>query len=249
MNTSTPAFRLPRLPLLPAVALALVLVGSYALAAIATPKVVSTGTPVSLEAGVARNFGAWREIPSNVAQVGVSTNTTDRNMDQPYDQLLMRTYRHESGRMVHVAVAWGESQRQEVKIHRPELCYPAQGFKVLSLSDTSFPGLRGPYGAVTGKRMLARTGGHHEAVVYWIRIGSVFSDSAWETRGHIVREGLQGRVPDGILVRVSTPTDADPASLESNFQMLEQFATELAQASPSAPVVASTASLRAAASR
>jgi len=56
----------------------------------------------------------------------------------------MRAYQNSQGQIVYLALAWGEQQRQEVKIHRPDLCYVAQGFKVWRLS--------GLQSVATGKR-------------------------------------------------------------------------------------------------
>jgi EpsI family protein len=227
----------------PALTLCASLLGTYALAAAVTPRVAATGVSVELERSVPTSFGNWRQVASPVAQVSVSTTATDPNQDQPYDQLLMRGYRNDAGQTIFLALAWGESQRQEIKIHRPELCYPAQGYRISSLTGTTFAGLSTAEAPVTGKRMVVHYGSATDAVVYWIRIGSVFSDSAWETRGHIVREGLNGRIPDGILVRASMRTDGRPESLERAFKQLEGFVVELTQAAPSAPLVRSTAAL------
>jgi EpsI family protein len=232
-----------RLPWLPAAVLCASLVGTYVLAAAVTPKVFATGIDVQLEQSLPARFGVWQQVANPVAQVSVSTNATDPNMNQPYDQLVMRGYRNDVGQTIFLAVAWGESQRQEIKIHRPELCYPAQGYRVSSLTDTRFEGVGKSDAPVTGKRMTVHYGGTTDAVVYWIRIGSVFSDSAWETRGHIVREGLKGRIPDGILVRASMRTDGKPESLDRAFRQLEGFAVDLARAAPDAPLLRSTAEL------
>ena len=74
-------------------------------------------------------------------------------------------------------------------------------------------------------------GGYTELVSYWIRIGSVYSESAWETRGHILTEGIQGRVPDGVLVRASrvVTDEVDAAAVHSS---LEGFLAELVATAP-----------------
>jgi EpsI family protein len=169
---------------------------------------------------------AWHVVPSTLVPVGVNVST-DTSINQPYNQSELRTYANAAGQRLYVAVAWGRKQRQEVKIHRPELCYPAQGFQVLSLQDLTFP-LRTPQGEpVVGKRMLARDrNGQLEAVSYWIRIGAVYSDSAWRTRWHILNEGLAGRIPDGVLVRVSQRV-ADQSDLAAVYKRQEDFAAQL----------------------
>ncbi len=46
-----------------------------------------------------------------------------------YDDVLMRTYRRADGARVMAAFAYGRSQTQELKIHRPELCYSRAGLR------------------------------------------------------------------------------------------------------------------------
>lgn len=182
-----------------------------------------------LENTLPKVVGEWRLIETATAQVGLSTDTS---MDQPYNQSVMRSYTDNKGHVINLAVAWGEKQRQEIKIHRPELCYPAQGLKVMDLTDITFPIQRAQGASVIGKRMLTRdNSGQYEIVSYWIRIGNVYSDSAWQTRKHIFTEGLAGRIPDGVLVRVSQRA-ADQSQLPAIYERQEEFARQLVAATP-----------------
>src|SRR5690606_35238716 len=81
---------------------------------------------------------------------------------------------------------------------------------------------------VTGFRLVAKqaNGSGYELVSYWIRIGNSYSDSAWKTRLAIMKEGLQGRMTDGVLVRVSQRSNKPPASDEV-FKRQEKFAAQL----------------------
>lgn len=216
--------------LLRSVVIAGALGASAVVAMVATPTVHEIQNAPDLENTVPKQFGAWRELPNPRVQVSLSTGET--SFDQPYDQSVMRTYIDNQGHAIQVALAWGKRQRQEVKIHRPELCYPAQGFAVESLSDVTFP-LNTPEGhPVTGKRMLAKDrNGGLEAVSYWIRVGSIYSDTAWQTRLHILKEGLAGKVTDGVLVRVSQRAEPG-ANLDELYSRQEKFAAELVSASP-----------------
>lgn len=211
---------------------ALVIAALMALSAAAayflTPRLHTVSDVPDLNQTLPQVVGKWHSIPNPFVPVSLSTDTS---MDQPYDQSVMRSYVDGNGHMIQVAVAWGKKQRQEIKIHRPELCYPAQGLRVLNLSNASFP-LTSMHGVpITGKRMVTKSrDGHYELVSYWIRIGDVYSDSPWQTRLHIFREGLAGRIPDGILVRVSqqVPDDVDEQAI---FRRQEAFAAELVRSS------------------
>ncbi|MDI1259299.1 exosortase C-terminal domain/associated protein EpsI [Aquabacterium sp.] len=212
------------------VIVSVILGASAVLAMVATPTVHEIQNASILESSVPRQIGPWRELPNPRVQVSLSTGET--TYDQPYDQSVMRSYVDDTGHMIQVALAWGKRQRQEVKIHRPELCYPAQGFTVESLTDVTFP-LSTPDGhPVTGKRLMAKDrNGNLEAVSYWIRLGGTYSGNAWETRLHILKEGMAGRITDGVLVRVSQRV-VPGTNVDELFQRQEKFAAAMVSASP-----------------
>lgn len=130
-----------------------------------------------------------------------------------------------------LALAWGKHQRQEAKVHRPDLCYVAQGFPVKSLIPKSYSNILSNNGIVSGKHMVVMSQRGGEAVAYWIRIGTLYSENAFETRAHIFKEGLKGRVTDGILVRASQRIRAEADAVNS-FPLLDQFLAQLVAASP-----------------
>lgn len=189
------------------------------------PRLHEAPMPAPLDEQVPRRFGAWVSVPTPYVQTPVAVaRHGEAHAGQPYDDVLMRTYFGKNGAPAMLALAYARAQRQEVKVHRPELCYVAQGYQVMWLRPSMIAG-------VPGQCMLVRAGYVTEAVSYWMRIGRVFSEDAVVTRLHILREGLQGRVPDGILVRASSPVsrregaDAVHARLEA---FLEQLVSALA---------------------
>lgn len=205
------------------IAMFIAIAAAYAL----TPRLMAVENPPLLQEIVPTQFGDWKEVTSPYVQASLSVAREDEpDINQPYDETLMRTYENSKGNVVMLALAWGKNQRQEVKIHRPELCYTAQGYKVQSLIPVTFTNIKDTSGAVTGKRMVAMNNYGGEAVSYWIRIGNIYSENAVDTRLHILKEGLAGRVPDGILVRASIriqdTNDADQA-----WPILEEFLKEM----------------------
>lgn len=223
--------RLPRISLISSVAVFAVLIFAAVMAVLATPHLVAVTDNVDLEASVPQAFGDWKMIPSGAVQVRLTTGD-ETNMNQPYDQTVMRTYVNtKTGEYVQLALAWGRRQRQEVKVHRPDLCYVAQGYKVDSLSEAVFEDVGHQKLNVTGKRMYASNSRSGEAVAYWIRIGSLYSEDALETRLYILAEGLKGRIPDGILVRASRPVRTSEDAMEA-YPSLESFLKELVVAAP-----------------
>lgn len=215
------------------VALAVIVAGATALAI--TPQAqVDAGSVADLDAAVPHAFGDWVVVPSPYVQVSTSiARAGEGSQDVLYDQTVMRTYRNARGESIMLALAYGRQQRQELKIHRPDLCYTAQGFALLSRDTADFGSVPGTSSSVAGHRMLAERQGLLEAVSYWIRIGSLYSEDAVETRMHLFAEGLQGRVPDGVLVRVSSLLD-HPDGSQAAFDLQRRFVTELLSATPPA---------------
>lgn len=193
-------------------------------AALATPKYNALTKPPTLEKVIPKQFGEWKDKPSPYAQVSVNT-FAQAISDAIYDQVLMRTYENASGNQVMLAVAYAGEQRQEIKIHQPEVCYPAQGFEMLNMHNHVF-NLKGYASPIKGKQLIFKKGNKIEAVSYWIRLGNIFPMSGIEMRIKILKEGLKGNVDDGVLVRVSTLVD-EVSDAKKAYQLQEQFMASL----------------------
>ena len=197
-----------------------------------TPRLAPNADAAPLASVVPERFGDWREIALADAPIDPRTqNAGETDREAPYDDVLLRGYENSRGDVVVLALAYGRHQRQEVKIHRPELCYTAQGFKVLSQTpvDVALAGISAP---AHGTRMLVRGSDRVEAVSYWIRIGDEYSRSAWRTRSHIFAEGVRGRVVDGMLVRVSQILPGTDSATPARFAVQEGFLADLVRALP-----------------
>jgi exosortase B len=217
-----------------------VTLGALALAALTisvwlTPRPVAAQGAGDLERLIPTRLGDWVMLDRAQLPVDVLANEPgETTLNNPYDQVVMRSYRHAStGQVVDLAVAYGKHQRQEVKIHQPELCFNSQGFRVLSRGDTVFQRpTDAPGPVITGKRLYSEGRMAKLAATYWIRIGSVYADSAWETRWEIFREGTRGRAVDGVLVRATMPVSRADQADEAQVVMQGFLAQLLQQGSP-----------------
>lgn len=215
---------------------ALVAVGLASASAAAwhlTPREDQRDTVAPLASLVPTRFAEWREVPLGADAVDPRTQSpgeTDR--EAPYDDVLMRGYTNPQGDIVMLALAYGSHQRQEVKIHRPELCYTAQGFEVLRRSPVDLPLLGISAQPARAARMLVQGADRVETVSYWIRIGDLYSRGAWKTRSYIFTEGLSGRLVDGILVRVSQVVPDAASATPQRFALQEDFLVQLVRALP-----------------
>lgn len=174
---------------------------------------------------VPERFGDWRAVPSPYLQISTALQEgTGRSAEQPYDDELARTYVNRRGEQVMLALAYAHEQMQDVKIHPPEVCYVAQGF---TLTDRQPLTLRAADGtAIEGRRFLARNGDRLEPVSYWVRIGDAMPVGGLAARTTIFRQGMQGRIADGILVRASSLI-TDRAEAGAAYELQQRFLQDL----------------------
>ena len=152
-----------------------------------------------LEDVVPRQFGDWKELPSETAQV-VNPQTREL-LDKLYSQILVRTYVNSAGYRIMLSIAYGDDQRGDLQAHKPEVCYPAQGFTLNNKADAL---VSTPYGSIDARRLDTSMGRRKEPVTYWFTMGDRAVKTTWEKRLVEVRLGLTGAVPDGLLFRVSS---------------------------------------------
>ena len=196
-----------------------------------TPKYYSVTTVPDLATMIPTKFKKWKEISSPFTQVGL---TTDKNslVNQLYDGVLMRTYVNDKGDQVMLALAYAREQKQDIKIHRPEVCYVAQGFEMLKKTSSNISMQQSQITKpVAMNRLLVRNQSRSEAVSYWIRIGDAYPGDGMAARMKILREGLHGKVLDGILVRASTVLENESDS-GTAYQNQEEFLKDLLNSLP-----------------
>lgn len=200
-----------------AFAIALVMCAGSALALVARPtqRFADRGPKVVLEEIFPERFGDWR-IDTSLPVVLPSPDAQEV-INRIYNQTLARTYVNGQGQRIMLSVAYGGDQSDSMAVHKPEVCYPAQGFEVLAASDAS---LRLAGREVPARRLLTRLGGRTEPLTYWITVGDrVPGSSGLRQKFAQLGYGLRGTIPDGMIVRVSSiDRQADSAwALQSKF--------------------------------
>jgi EpsI family protein len=154
-------------------------------------------------------FGAWKLAPEQ--STAVVNPQQQETLDAIYDEIVSLVYVDSgSGRRVMISLAYGNNQSRATQVHKPEVCYPAQGFDLVSMRKDL---LRLPEAQqVPVMRMVARMGRRVEPITYWIRAGDRVVRGAVEQNIARISLGLRGYIPDGLLFRVSeVNADADSA--------------------------------------
>jgi len=123
-------------------------------------------------------------------------------------------------------MAYGSSQGGMLQIHRPEICYPASGFRLTETRVTHIP--LGQGRSIPSRSFTGRSDTRTEQVLYWTRIGGLVPTSWTGQRIAVIRSNLAGSIPDGLLVRLSTVSDDS----EQAQAMLKGFAHAMMEAIP-----------------
>jgi EpsI family protein len=171
-----------------------------------------------LEQLVPEQIGSWRTSPFS----GVLIPTGETAEERSYDDVLTRYYQSATDPGVMLLVAYSGVQAGETALHRPEVCYPAAGFRLRRWPDMP---LAAPHQGINAASMTAVAPGRVEQILYWSRIGDLFPTTSFEQRWAVLKQSLRGTIPDGVLVRIST-IEADRASA---LRSLQRFASALLQ--------------------
>ena len=141
-------------------------------------------------------------------------------LDKIYNETLARTYVNADGERIMLSVAYGGDQSDGTSAHRPEVCYPAQGFAINSnraatfrFRDYTFP----------VRRLTSALGTRHEPITYWVIVGRVVVTTGLAQKWAQMQYGLRGVIPDGMLIRVSS-IDGDSSHA---FHVQDGFISEL----------------------
>jgi EpsI family protein len=183
-----------------------------------TARRVAVEPTIKLESAIPRQFGSWREEPVRAVQV-VNPHLQEM-LDRLYSQTLTRTYVDARGYRVMLSLAYGDDQRGGLQAHKPEVCYPAQGFNLRGNAPSQ---LSTPFGAVPVRRLDTQLGARLEPVTYWFAFGDQVVSGRLEQRLAELRLGLAGRVPHGLLFRVSS-IDADT---QAAYREQDRFVNDL----------------------
>jgi EpsI family protein len=183
------------------IVVAALMLSALVLSTVATPqeKLADTRQTFVLDQVVPRQFDDWR-VDDSVAPLPPSPDQASV-LNQIYDQILSRTYINSRGERVMLSITYGSRQTQQLRAHRQEVCYSAQGFRITELQrlQVSVGG-----GVLPATRMVATQGRRVEPVTYWFTTGDTVVLSYWDREFAQFRYALSGYVPDGYLVRLSS---------------------------------------------
>jgi EpsI family protein len=172
---------------------------------------------IVLETAIPERFGDWSTI---VEPVQVLNPQVKVLIESIYGEVLSRRYVTKDGYVIMLSVAYGKDQRDGLTAHKPEVCYPAQGFAVAAIDDGT---LGTSLGDLKVTRLKTNLGSRHEPVTYWFTQGDQVVKTRVDRRMAQLKAFLTGQIPDGILFRVSS---IDPVP-EKAFARQQAFVADL----------------------
>ena len=146
--------------------IAMVSASGLAIALRPTERIADKGPAVQLAEMIPLQFAGWREEPQKSALI--VDPQQQATINRLYSQTLSRTYVNADGYRVMLSIAYGADQTDTNQVHKPEVCYPAQGF---ILKNKQYDTLQTGHGAIPITRIETTLGQRSEPVTYWITVG------------------------------------------------------------------------------
>lgn len=175
----------------------------------------------AFDAMIPDTIGSWQFATAS----GLVLPPPDALSDRLYDNLVTRIYANPAGEALMLLIAYNNRQDGVLQIHRPEVCYPAGGYTLSATRDASIALPAGS--ALPAQAFVAYGRQRDEVVLYWTRVGDTFPRRWAEQRLSVAKANLNGIIPDGLLVRVSTIGN----DFADEYPVLQRFVADLAEGS------------------
>jgi EpsI family protein len=176
---------------------------------------------MTLASAVPEQFGNWHSRRNR--DVALVSSDVGKVLADTYTETLNRTYTmvgdDDSNDMVMLSMAYGSQQKQGLRIHRQEVCYEAQGFRVDRVESITMQ-IQGRQ--VIATRFEASNGPRVETVVYWFTMGDNVVHGYFDRQLAQLRYTMSGYIPDGYLFRASV---IGP-DIHHNTKVLERFVAD-----------------------
>ncbi len=201
--------------------LAMVLCAGAAIAITPKHKIADRNPMPNLSTLIPQQIGQWRQIPGSNQIIDPGQA---QKLNSIYDQVYTKTFENTRGYRVMLSLAYGGNQRDELELHKPEVCYVAQGFTLYNKESAKVNILNRQIPVV---RLQTKMNARYEPVTYWAVVGDTVVHSSYHKKITELKYGLKGEIPDGLLVRASSiDTDNSQAFIEQE-DFLKSFVESL----------------------
>lgn len=182
-----------------------------------TPNNTKNGKP-HLSHLLPQKIGDWKTV-TNQNNTIINPDVSN-SLNKTYTDTFNTVYSDSENHLIMVSLAYTTTIDSQHHIHRPEVCYPSQGFitlrkhaKEIKLNNKTIQTIR----------LVAQQNQRTEPITYWIKVGDSISNSNIEQFVTKLKYGIQGILPDGMLIRISTIENNETQA----YLLEEKFITEL----------------------
>jgi EpsI family protein len=120
-----------------------------------------------------------------------------------------------------LSIAYGKDQSDGHDVHKPDLCYPAQGFTVIEQRE--LPIVLDAHRKIIVKYMKTQKGQRVEPLVYWTTAGNFVYRTKLQKKIIGFRYSRKNLIPDGMVIRISTLEDDSAVALELISNFIQDF--------------------------
>lgn len=189
----------------------------FSIAYLIKPDLVIMGDQykVDLEKLIPQEFNDWKAFDGNAV---INPEVEGGIQDKIYNQTLSRSFTNSKGQKVMLSIAYGKEQKDDLAVHFPEACYPAQGFtiknekrSILNVFDQD----------LNVKQLVTQNRNRNELVTYWVRAGDQIVTSKLDQKLTVLKYAVTGKLPDGLIFRTST------INTPNGFEIQEKFIKDL----------------------
>jgi len=195
------------------VGLAMMVAAGLAVVMKPTQKLADHRAKFSLENLMPQHFGVWHADKTPVSVIVDSGQAA--KIRKYYSQTLARVYINDTGQRVMLSIAYGSDQSDAMQMHKPEVCYPAQGFPILREQNDT---LQTAFGEIPVKKLVASRSSLIEPVTYWVTTAGQVETSNFMRKLDKLKFTFTGVLPDGLLFRVSSLCSVMEESASYNVQ-------------------------------
>lgn len=175
-----------------------------------------------MDAIVPRAFSGWTSADTTDF---VAPTEPGSLASRIYGTTIGRIYRQaSSGDELMMLIAHGDTQSDDLMIHRPEICYPAFGFSIAASEPVEIA-LRGGV-QLPARALVTKASDRFENVLYWTRLGEYFPQNRKEQQLARLSTAIRGEIGDGVLFRLTQ----DTADTAWSFAFMKSFTAALVKA-------------------
>lgn len=185
-------------------------------------KMADQGLKINLEVMIPKQIRDW-QLDNTITPI--YRPDIQANLNRIYNQVLNRTYINSKGEQIMLNIAYGGDQTNAMQVHQPEGCYVSQGFQIGSTSKDAIETGEAKFPVM---KFVATQSPRVEPITYWIIIGDTAVPIGLKRNLARLKYGLSGKVPYGIIIRVSTISTNESQSYRAE----EQFVRDMLGAMP-----------------